>query len=217
MPKSAEEVALDRRALDLEKQAKKIQEEVKEATRSGLGADLQPVPEPTVRDLSVPQSKFAGAPRIRKTTLPEPPKTPEPAEEAEVIPAREIVAATTGDMLGKKTQEPKPEEVNSEEPEIKIAGEETATEEKPAPEIKVTGLVPAKPRLPRKPKPMTVASVPMIGNYQLPPMEFLQHADTTLKPTESKEELMANARLMQQTLAQFSIEVQLGDITKGPW
>jgi len=28
--------------------------------------------------------------------------------------------------------------------------------------------------------------------------------------------LMANARLMQQTLAQFDIEVQLGDITKGP-
>jgi S-DNA-T family DNA segregation ATPase FtsK/SpoIIIE len=47
-------------------------------------------------------------------------------------------------------------------------------------------------------------------------MDFLQHADMTLKPTESKEELMANARLMQQTLAQFDIEVQLGDITKGP-
>ena len=56
----------------------------------------------------------------------------------------------------------------------------------------------------------------MIGNYQLPPMDFLQHPDMTLKPTESKEELMANARLMQQTLAQFEIEVSLGDITKGP-
>src|SRR5258705_2294712 len=56
----------------------------------------------------------------------------------------------------------------------------------------------------------------MIGNYQLPSMDFLQHPDPTLKPTESKEELMANARLMQQTLAQFDIEVSLGDITKGP-
>src|SRR6202012_2710554 len=44
----------------------------------------------------------------------------------------------------------------------------------------------------------------------------LQHADANAKPTESKEELMANARLMQQTLAQFDIEVALGDITKGP-
>ena len=56
----------------------------------------------------------------------------------------------------------------------------------------------------------------MIGNYQLPPLDFLQHPDPTIKPTESKEELMANARLMQQTLAQFDIEVALGDITKGP-
>ena len=56
----------------------------------------------------------------------------------------------------------------------------------------------------------------MIGNYQLPSFDFLQHPDPTIKPTESKEELMANARLMQQTLAQFDIEVSLGDITKGP-
>ena len=68
----------------------------------------------------------------------------------------------------------------------------------------------------KKHKPMTVASVPMIGNYQLPPMDFLQYPDMTVKATESKEELKANARLMQQTLAQFDIEVSLGDITKGP-
>jgi S-DNA-T family DNA segregation ATPase FtsK/SpoIIIE len=37
-----------------------------------------------------------------------------------------------------------------------------------------------------------------------------------VKPTESKEELLANARLMQQTLAQFDIQAELGDITKGP-
>jgi len=45
---------------------------------------------------------------------------------------------------------------------------------------------------------------------------LLQHPDLNLKPTESKEELLANARLMQQTLAQFEIPVELGDITKGP-
>jgi S-DNA-T family DNA segregation ATPase FtsK/SpoIIIE len=67
-----------------------------------------------------------------------------------------------------------------------------------------------------KKKPIAVASTPLIGNYQMPPMDFLQYPDTTVKPTESKEELMANARLMQQTLAQFDIEVSLGDITKGP-
>jgi DNA segregation ATPase FtsK/SpoIIIE, S-DNA-T family len=72
------------------------------------------------------------------------------------------------------------------------------------------------PTIMQKPDPITVAATPLIGNYWLPPMDFLQHADMTAKPTESKEELMANARLLQQTLAQFEIEVALGDITKGP-
>lgn len=207
-PKTSEEIALERRARDLEKQAKKLQEEVE---RSGLGADLQPVPEPTVRDLSVPQAKPASGPRFRKTTLPEPPKAPEPPDEVEVIPAREIVAATTGDILGKKADEEK-----IEEPVVENAEAENPVEEKAEAEVKITGLPPARSRLPRRPKPVTVASVPLIGNYQLPSMDFLQHADLTLKPTETKEELMANARLMQQTLAQFEIEVQLGDITKGP-
>ena len=37
-----------------------------------------------------------------------------------------------------------------------------------------------------------------------------------VQPSETKDELLANAKLMQQTLAQFGIEVALGDITKGP-
>jgi S-DNA-T family DNA segregation ATPase FtsK/SpoIIIE len=211
-PKSGEEIALERRARDLEKQAKKLQEEVE---RSGLGADLQPVPEPTVRDLSVPQAKAAAGPRFRKTTLPEPPKEVQPAPESvaegEVIHAEEITAATTDDILGRKSETAA---------EVKNDAEKSG-EEKAAPVINITdGSVPATParprNTPRRPKPITVAQTPMIGNYQLPSMDFLQHADLTLRPTESKEELMANARLMQQTLAQFDIEVQLGDITKGP-
>jgi S-DNA-T family DNA segregation ATPase FtsK/SpoIIIE len=212
--KPAEEAALERRAKDLEKQAQKLQEEV---ARSGLGADLQPVPEPTVRDLSVPQNQTSGALRARKTTLPEPkiPVAPAPPDEEEVIPAKEIVAATTADILGEKVEDEKSvEEKDDSSADEKVDGEKS-DDDKAEPEIKITGLTPARPK-PRRPKPITVAQTPMIGNYQLPPMDFLQHADMTLKPTESKEELMANARLMQQTLAQFDIEVQLGDITKGP-
>jgi S-DNA-T family DNA segregation ATPase FtsK/SpoIIIE len=215
--KSPEEIMLERRARDFEKQAKKLQDE---AARSGLGADLQPVPEPTVRDLSVPQSKPATGARFRKTTLPEPkiPVAPAPADEGEVIPAREIVATTTEDILDKKPDEEKPIKEKTETPE-KVDAEKSA-KEKTEPEIVIApasaALVSPKPRAPKKPKPITVAQTPMIGNYQLPPMDFLQHADMTIRPTESKEELMANARLMQQTLAQFDIEVQLGDITKGP-
>ncbi len=251
--KSADELALEKRALELEKQKRKLEEEVGRAEKSeksestkpaekissGLGADGQPVPEPTVRDLSYPQAK---GPRVRKTTLPEPPKEIAPADGMQVgdiIHAEEIKPATTEDILGKKSDaksiekkpaaEPKPETdaIIPPLPEAKPAAEPVAlpvatAEPKPEPIITIadgsTSVPPAaRPRpVPKKPKPMTVASVPMIGNYQLPSMDFLQMPDMTVKPTESKEELMANARLIQQTLAQFDIEVSLGDITKGP-
>ena len=68
----------------------------------------------------------------------------------------------------------------------------------------------------RKNKPITVSTAPIIGNYQLPGLDLLHYPDANLKPSESKEELMANAKLMVQTLAQFGIEVAPGDITKGP-
>src|SRR5205085_2141893 len=56
----------------------------------------------------------------------------------------------------------------------------------------------------------------VIGNYQLPGLDLLNLPEPNLVPSETKEQLMERARLMQQTLAQFDIEVQLGDITKGP-
>jgi S-DNA-T family DNA segregation ATPase FtsK/SpoIIIE len=207
----AEEQALEKRARELQKQKKQLEEEV---ARSGLGADMKPVPEPTVRDLSVPQAKGA---RAKKPVAPEPPKEPAPADDAIVIPAREVAAATSADILGKKSEPANKSEVKT--------GETPATEKsEKTPEVKIDGdgsgaatqaAPPAKPK-PKKPKPLSVASTPLIGNYQLPPMDFLQHPDPTVRPTESKEELLANARLMQQTLAQFDIEVSPGDITKGP-
>jgi S-DNA-T family DNA segregation ATPase FtsK/SpoIIIE len=215
--KPADEVVLERRARDLKKQAEKLQEQVEksngpavpaaEPRPSGLGADMQPVPEPTVRDLSVPQAKTGV--RIRKTTLPEV-KPPASADDEEIISPRDLAAASTSEILGKKSDEPKTD--SSEKVEA-----EKSDGSKPEPVVTFAdGSAPRPKLLPRKPKPITVAHTPMIGNYQLPSMDFLQHPDTTLKPTESKEELMANARLMQQTLAQFDIEVSLGDITKGP-
>ena len=228
-PTSPEEIALEKRAQDLEKQMRQLEQEVGRAEKTeknpgGLGADLQPVPEPTVRDLSVPQANGfqSKGPRLRKTTLPEastePGPAPEPMEVGDVITASEIRPATTDQILGRHSEPPATERA----PAAAHGDAEAPTEPKPEPSLAAAdAVVPTGPALrprpaPKRPKPMTVASVPMIGNYQLPPMDFLQHADLNVKPTESKEELMANARLMQQTLAQFFIEVSLGDITKGP-
>ncbi len=220
--KSPEELALEKRARELDKEKRKLEDEVGDAlktekTASGLGADMQPVPEPTVRDLSVPQAK---GPRVRKTTYPDPPK--QPAPEAEAIPATEAHAATTEEIIGRKSDASpaaaQPAETAVSAPAPEKSGADKAAEPKPEPVITIAdGSAPPRHKpAPRHHKPMTVASVPMIGNYQLPTLDFLQHPDLNVKPTESREELMANARLMQQTLAQFDIEVSLGDITKGP-
>src|SRR5262249_16808791 len=162
-----------------------------------------------------PQNKPATA--RAKTTAPAP--EPAPAEEGMVIPAKEVAAATTAEVLGKKSDEkspaPKPGEAKSDKD--KPDNEKGDIAEKPLPPCEPVGKIDGWPKpKPKKPKPIAVAATPLIGNYQLPPMDILQLPDTTIRPTESKEELMANARLMQQTLAQFDIEVSLGDITKGP-
>ncbi len=197
---SPQEQELERRSKDLQKQAKKLEQDVE---RSGLGADMQPVPEPTVRDLSVPQSRSTPAKGKKGSDTPV-----VSGEDGMVITAQEVSAASTADVPGGKAELTRSDAGHGEE--TPAAG--------PAPAAgTTTSPAPGRPKLlPRKPKPITVASTPMIGNYQLPTHDFLQHPDQTVKPTESKEELMANARLMQQTLAQFDIEVSLGDITKGP-
>ena len=222
-----EEATLERKARDLQKQAKKLEDEVTRATGApvatpagpGLGQDLQPVPPPNVRDLSISKSSRA------KKAPGEPVKEPAPADEVVVIKPSELGAAKTEDVLGRKSDasaksaadgekdaEPKPSDKSDSETK---PGDEKSPEPKPEAAVTITGLTPSRPK-PKRPKPITVASTPMIGNYKLPPPEFLQYADPNVKPTESKEELLANARLMQQTLAQFEIPVELGDITKGP-
>ena len=218
-----DEKTLAQRARELEKQARQLQGQIdkqrdesdekisdKAPERSGLGADLQPVPEPMVRDLSVPPARSTKATaRVAKPAEPLP-VIDAAAVEGEVIPAAEIKAATSEEILGRAAGAAKP---SATEP-VKSDATAKPVDESPDNPLPVA---PARPKYtPRKPKPITVATTPKIGNYQLPPHDFLQFPDATAKPTESKEELMANARLMQQTLAQFDIEVSLGDITKGP-
>lgn len=199
------EQALERRARQLQKEAKKLEEQIES---SGLGVDLQPVPEPTVRDLSVSRSR-GKTPQQQKSD--EAPSLPDSdIEEVEVITANEIAAATTEDVLGTGDVEKKPEATSSE---ASAKGSSDANGSTAQDVSRPTNK--PKPAL-RRPKQITVATAPKIGNYQVPKITLLHHPDASVKPTESKEELMANARLMQSTLAQFGIEVALGDITKGP-
>jgi hypothetical protein len=243
---SPEERVLAKKARDLEKQAKKLQDQLDkdrskekekdpvkaEKEKSVLGADMRPVPTPTVRDLSVPTANPRAA-KTAKSRLDEPVIETEAAEGV-VISAKEIAAATTSDILGKNADTAKKDKAKStaDEPADAVNRLADPEESKPAetPDAIAAAAAPAAPpiepkfndnsgsnrRMPLKKKPIAVAATPMIGNYQLPPMDFLQYPDTTVKPTESKEELIANARLMQQTLAQFGIEVTAATSPKGP-
>ncbi len=176
---------IERRKHGLELEQKKLEGGNE---KTGLGADLKPVPEPTIRDLSQPQVKPS-----RKTDRPAPDSEEVVIEE--VISAGEIKAA----MRGEPSTKPEKSDVPWRED---GASSNTATSKAKTPA--------------KRAKPITVASAPLIGNYQLPSKDLLNLPDPTVKPSESKEDMMANARLMQNTLQQFDIEVQLGDITKGP-
>ena len=255
---AAEEASIEKKAKALEKKAREltkqadVESEVSSAVTkparakaavvpqpdgvsepSGVGADLKPFPEVTIRDLSVPQ------PREVRTV-----------QAGEVIKADEISAVLTpaGDEPALASEPRKPKSVaerilgrppgadlNEEEgstvesvesvgPRAEpLDGEDAPPWDRPEdaahPIAEALPVVAARPRVvmqPRKIKPITVASAPIIGNYRLPSIDLLSLPDTSVKPTETKEELMANARLMVQTLAQFGIEVAPGDITKGP-
>lgn len=231
-----------------------------------LGADLQPVPEPTVRDLSFKEALKAGdaadadeegddeaneedAEDTESASSFEEGEDGDDAErevqEGETIHVSDVGAATAADILGQSPKESEEsvainlseeassddaeeteEETSSEEEPAKEESAETKTEEKPDEAEPATAPEPraAKPTLsslrekmqPRKPKPISVASAPKIARYKRPGAEFMEEADAPSNRGETKEELMGNARLMQNTLKQFGIEVSLGDITKGP-
>lgn len=196
---------------------------------AAVGADLKPFPEPTIRDLSVPQHR---EPQVMKTgdvikadeiatpvaaNVPAEPKSRKPKSPTEAILGRNPELAAPGAPEGG------PSDPDDDAPPWNTAGESDA--DAPPEDAALPAETPAdelplpRPRVamqPRRNKPITVASTPMIGDYQLPGLVLLNQPDLTVKPTETKEELMANARLMVQTLAQFGIEVAPGDITKGP-
>ena len=209
------------------------------AEPSGLGADLRPIPEVTIRDLSVPQPRevrtvqtgeVIQADEISAVLAPvgdEPTPASEPRKPKSV--AERILGRPPGADLDEKGEEIVDPSVESSRPGAEQSDDSDADDAPPwdRPEDAVhspaealpLAAAAARPRAvmqTRKIKPITVASAPIIGNYRLPSIDLLSLPDTSVKPTETKEELMSNARLMVQTLAQFGIEVAPGDITKGP-
>jgi DNA segregation ATPase FtsK/SpoIIIE, S-DNA-T family len=199
-----------------------VEEEVPEDDGDGaadIGADLLPVPEPTIRDLSVAKPRPDGELdlNLKHEDSSIESSSDEGVGEGETISAEEVRAAVTPEeILGKKTDgKDKPEKGETDSSDANVAekssdSDDSESRPEPAPKPKL------KRRTVPRNKTISVASVPMIGNYRRPVLDFLQLPETNTQPSESKEELMANANLMKNSLAQFGIEVALGDITKGP-
>lgn len=242
---AAEEAAIDKKTKALEKKARELaKQEAAEAAApkpakaskakaepepesepepqpAGIGADLKPFPEPTIRDHSIPQPRANQVMNTGDVIKADEIATPA----AEPVKGRKPKSVTEA-VLGRESANTKPPETAAESEENDKADDEDAPPWG-TPETAAAAVVPEpedepplpRPRVtmqPRRNKPITVASTPMIGDYQLPSLDILALPDLTVKPTETKEELMANARMMVQTLAQFGIEVAPGDITKGP-
>jgi S-DNA-T family DNA segregation ATPase FtsK/SpoIIIE len=183
--------------------------------RVDLGPDLKPVPEPRFQDNSLPKVRGGNEIVTEGTTI----------KAEEFVPG--TPGSTTDTVLGRKSAlkpaagptEPAapPAPVEAEDP---VPPPETEDADLAEETEVMAATVPAplpKPRLPvKRARPITVATTPIIGNYQLPSLDLLHYPDLTVKHTETKEELMANSRLMVQTLQQFGIEVFPGDITRGP-
>ena len=202
---STQERELKREERRLAKKAKKLQRQLQgkaanEATNSETESspepefEAEPEPEPNVRDLSV----SSNAPRTQKT---------DPGAECIQIIAEETVpdvpiptdepvpAASTADILGRDPNAAPPQ---AEEPVITLPQDQQRKKKS------------------KKKKSLEVATPPVIGDYSLPNFDSLDHVDPNIVSTDSRESLMANAKLMQTTLSQFGIDVSLGDITKGP-
>ena len=210
---------------DLARQKKAIKQEIGQAAAEleadqGIGADLKPIPEPTVRDLSVSGKKR------RKKAEEEAELEPGEVEMGEVISAEEVKASTEEQPTETNTpdtEEPQSEESN-EPTEHEVANTadilgQTEPDETPPDKEKETD-APPKLKLPKRltktKGPTAVAKTPKVDGYKLPKSQVLDEPDAPSAPTETREQLLANARLLKDTLDQFKIEVNEGDITKGP-
>lgn len=202
----AEEKALKKKARELARQSREISAKagasLPAATKpipasssstssdpTGLGADLKPVPEPRFQDNSLPRSRNS----------PTQPGDANSNSANEVGYPSVVPNAATPPVVS-----------------VDLGADSPATDRESEEASEVPTPPPRGRMMPRRNKPISVAATPLISNYQLPSLDLLNQPDLSIKPTESKEEYLANSRLMVQTLAQFGIEVASGDITRGP-
>lgn len=210
---------LRQRERELEQRARELGEEVerrkKDIQRNGKDRERE-IPEllqglmpkdPKIEDRSIPP---ISAGKEKK-------KTPaEPVADEIVVTAAELNAKTekkpASAKPGKKTEEPVPAVTTAE-----ALGKQPDAKTPPQDDI---ARVDARHEAKTRPTPVAPAPPPKPpadwSHYKLPPIDLLDFPPISARKIDVKEDLKLNAQILEATLREFGIDVQMGDVTKGP-
>jgi S-DNA-T family DNA segregation ATPase FtsK/SpoIIIE len=99
--------------------------------------------------------------------------------------------------------------------EFKLAAETDDEPSRPAPQIIDSNIAATEKKAKKKDKFQPLTPISAEG-YELPSLTLLDEVDLTQRQAANPEELLAVQETIIETLAQFSITVSAGDITRGP-
>lgn len=111
--------------------------------------------------------------------------------------------------------EPQPEPIPTPEPVLAAAATTPGDDEKEKKEKALPAIHDNTRRSRSKEKLPAAEKKNDFSTYQLPTMELLQANSPDKRPVTNYDELRANSQLLVSTLAEFGIEVEPGEITKG--
>jgi S-DNA-T family DNA segregation ATPase FtsK/SpoIIIE len=207
---------LDEREKELTRKARQLEEEVDRKKKElvekrEIPALLQAsMPkDPKIEDRSVPSVE----PSRKKSK-------PLPVEDEIVVRAAEIAVQ----FDKKEADKPKPEKKEKEKPKPEIVPAVTTAEAlglvNPKPPQDDIARVDAKHDAKHRATPVPAAPPPKPppdwSKYKLPPIDLLDFPPIKERKSDVKEDLTLNRQILEMTMREFGLDVQMGDVTKGP-
>jgi S-DNA-T family DNA segregation ATPase FtsK/SpoIIIE len=219
---------------ELVRKQREVEREMRELEKNGkrpAAKEEEPGPEEvtlppqniTIRDHSLP------TPTVKQATIP----TATPAGEKAAAKALATAAAAPMPMF---EPEPAPEPKHAPKPAPKPKAEPPPPLKKPepqpeevlavsAPEPTVPPAPPVAPPKPAAPRPAPPRKTPAVAppaapvsykNWQLPGHDLLVRPAQDSPAAQVVEDLKQSAAVLQSTLADFGLDVRIGEVTKGP-
>lgn len=186
------------------------------ATATFSSAPIDEAPAPTVGETAASRadSRRKSVPRVTRSTPVNPAQPPMPAVSSTPISDPDLdLPLTPMPASALATEPPALEEVDAAEPLAPPTPEKPPRGSKPAAKSKPTIIVPEKRIRHFTVEDFKEIRQPLTRDVDLPPLALL--SDTELnKPTE--QEINSNARIIENTLLEFDIDVEVVDVKVGP-